>query len=101
VEPAQFWSTVRTRRNQFFLVWIGWLFVGGPLWWLYSLVLPAKYPMIAGTAALLTWGAFWSWVARRLTNLRCYRCGEKAFSHPYFFMSDAKCKNCGASYGSV
>jgi hypothetical protein len=89
----------RSGRNQFFLVWIGWLVVGGLLWWLYSLVTPADYPMLAGPAALVTWGLFWFWVARRLTNLRCSYCGEQAFSHPYFLMSHAKCKNCGVSYG--
>lgn len=98
MQAAEFWDEVRRRRNQFFLTWIGWLFVGFPLVWIYSLIFPTKDELVPGVAALLTWGAFWFWVGRRLTQLRCFRCGEPAFRNPYFFMKDAKCQSCGVSY---
>lgn len=98
VDATQFWDEARPRRNLFFLVWVLWLVVGPILWWLYSLVISAQDPMVAGTAALFTWGAFWWWTAWRVTQLKCPRCGKRALSSPYFFMSHACCKNCGLTY---
>ena len=98
MEEEVFWGEVRRWRRYFFLTWIGWLVVGFPLWRFYALILPAENPMVAGTAALFTWAAFWQWVVWRLRSIRCYRCGAKAIAHPYFFMKDARCQNCGVAY---
>lgn len=97
MQPEEFWHEVQRRRNAFFLVWVGWLVVGFPLWGFYSWIFGATDSMVAGVAALLTWGAFWKWTELRLTRMPCFRCGQAAFSHPYFFMRHAKCKNCGAT----
>jgi hypothetical protein len=92
-----FWAEVRQRRNQALLVSLGWLVVGVPLWWLYSAILPTKDSAVAMSAALITWGTFWSSTSLRLTTLRCFRCGEQAFDNPYFLIAEAKCKHCGVS----
>jgi hypothetical protein len=104
VNARDFWAETRRRRNQFFLTWIGWLIVGFPLWGIWYLILRLlgiDDPMVSGTAALFTWGAFWFCVGYRFRQLRCFRCGEKVFSHPYFFIAHAQCKNCGVRYGDA
>jgi hypothetical protein len=104
MDALTFWAETRRRRNQFFLTWVGWLVVGLPLWGIWHLIfrmLGVNDLQVSGTAALFTWGVFWFWVGHRLRQLRCYRCGEQAFSHPYFFMKDARFKNCGAKYGDA
>ena len=92
MQPQEFRAEARRRRNHFFLTWIGWLVVGFPLWGIYSLILPSDDPMVPGTAALFTWGAFWWWVMSRVKKLRCFRCGRPAFPRPFFFMRHAKCE---------
>jgi hypothetical protein len=70
MDAAEFWDEARRRRNQFFLVSVGWLIAGPLLLGFYTLILPAKAPVvIAGFAALFTWGAFWSWIAWRIRQL--------------------------------
>ena len=94
-DDADFWKEAERRRNLFFLVWIGWLLAGPILTALYSWALNPADQMTAGTAALVTWGAFWFWTVYYLTSLRCVECGEKAFRHPFFLMRHARCSNCG------
>jgi hypothetical protein len=95
---SEFWEETRRRRNHFYLTWVGWLVVGFPLLFIYSWILPTDNPQIPMLAALGTWGIFWWWVGHRLTQLKCFNCGEQAFTHPYFFMKHAKCRNCGVRY---
>ena len=90
-----FWEEVRRRRNHFFLVWVGWLVAGPILFWLYSTILPARLESAAPFLALGTWGAFWFYIAHRLTSMKCFSCGNKAIAHPLFFMRHAKCVSCG------
>ena len=101
MDEAQFWSETRRRRNLFFLVTIGWLIYGIPLWlfysWVLSLVFPTADSMVSGVAALITWMAAGNWASQRVTTLQCFKCGQKAFSNPFFFMKDAKCQSCGVS----
>ena len=101
MNALEFWAEARRRRNHFFLTWIGWLVVGFPLLGVWSLIFGlfgVKDLRASGAAALFTWFAFFLWVGQRLRKLRCFRCGERAFPKPYFFMSHAKCKNCGVKY---
>jgi hypothetical protein len=100
MRAESFWVEVRQRRNHALLVSLGWSVVGIPLWWLYSLVLPANDSAMAISAALLTWGTFWSSMSLRLTSLRCFRCGERAFDNPYFSIAEAKCKHCGVQHAA-
>jgi|SRR5687767_7654815 len=97
-DPAEFWSEVRRRRDHFFLAVIGWLPAGVVIMLLATWLLPNRsgWQGAAGFLAIFGWGAFSFWVGRKLTLMRCYRCGAQAFSHGYFFMRDAKCQNCGA-----
>jgi len=92
---TEFWATVRRRRNLAFLVMAGWLFVGFPLWGLFAALMPSLPPIVSGVAALALWTAVGKWAELRVTRLRCFRCGELAFMHPYFFMRHAKCMSCG------
>lgn len=105
MRAERFWAEARQRRNHALLVSLGWLVVGIPLWQMYSLVLPANDSAMAISAALITWGTFWSSLSLRLTSLRCFRCGEQAFDNPYFSLAEAKCRHCGvqhtASRGSL
>jgi hypothetical protein len=97
-DASQFWAEAKRRRNHFFLTWIGWLPAAAVLIPLYMWLLPDTpgWQNFAMFMALATWFAFWYWVARRLSLMRCYNCGKQAFSTPYFFMRHAKCQNCGA-----
>lgn len=98
-DAPQFWREARRRRNHFFLVAFGWLLAGMPLVLLYAAILPvSEGSMVPGIAALATWMALWWWVNKRLTDMRCFRCGKQAFSNAYFFMRHAKCKNCEVAY---
>jgi hypothetical protein len=100
VEAGEFWAEARRRRNYFFYAWVGWLIVGFPLFALWRLVLgfAGLGDEPAGVAALFTWGSFWIWLAYRVRDLRCFHCGERAFSNPYFFMAHARCRSCGVRY---
>lgn len=90
-----FWAEVRRRRNHFFLVWVGWLVAGPALYLMYSRILPARIEPAAAFLALGTWMAFWSYIMRRLTSMKCFACGQYAIAHPFFFMRHAKCASCG------
>jgi hypothetical protein len=96
-----FWTEARQRRNHALLVSLGWFVVGIPLWRLYSLVLPTGDSALAIAAALVTWGACWSMTSLRLTSLRCFRCGERAFDNPYFSIAEARCKHCGVQHARL
>jgi hypothetical protein len=74
---------------------VGWLPAGAVLSGVYSMLFGSN---AAGSAALITWGAFWYWVALRVRKLPCVRCGNCALDHPFFFMRHAACQNCGLSY---
>jgi ribosomal protein L37E len=95
MRAESFWREVRQRRNHALLVLLGWFVAGVPLWRLYSLALPTHDSAMAISAALVTWGTLWSAMSLRLTSLRCFRCGERAFDNPYFSIAEAKCKHCG------
>jgi ribosomal protein L37E len=95
-----FWAEARQRRNHALLVSLGWLIAGIPLWWLYSRLLPTKDSAVAISAALITWGTFWSSMSLRLTSLRCFRCGEQAFDNPYFSIAEAQCQHCGVRHAA-
>ena len=101
MQAESFWVEARQRRNHALLVSLGWLVAGIPLWRLYSIVLPTGDSAMAIAAALVTWGAFWSSTSLRLTSLRCFRCGERAFDTPYFSIAEAKCKHCGVRHASA
>ena len=98
MQAESFWVEARQRRNHALLVSLGWLVVGIPLWRLYSSVLPTDDSAMAISAAVVTWGAFWSSTSLRLTSLRCFRCGEQAFDNPYFSIAEAKCQHCGVQH---
>jgi len=89
-----FWALVRRRRNHFFWTAFAWPVAGIVLMIFYSWILPDSF---APFAALGTWIAFWWWVGRRLTAMKCFQCGKQAFAHPYFFMRHAKCQRCGVA----
>ena len=95
MRALEFWNEAERRRNHFFLVWVGWLVAGPILFWLFNSILPRQADAAAPFLALGTWGGFWYYVSRRLTSMKCYTCGNKAFAHPYFFMRHAKCFSCG------
>jgi hypothetical protein len=90
-----FWDEVRRRRNHFFFVWLGWLLAGPALFLLYFSILPSRFESAAPFLALGTWMAFWYYIMRRLTSMKCFACGNNAFVHPFFFMRHAKCASCG------
>lgn len=92
-----FWNEARRRRNICWIVFPSWLLAGPILVGLYSLILPQVPIEARGIAALLTWGAVIIWAQQRFVQLRCYKCGERAFSNSMFFWNYAKCRNCGAS----
>lgn len=96
-DGAIFWNEARIRRNIFFAVWAGWLIAGPCLIWIYSIIFSAFDISVRMFAALATWGAIWIWTAIRIKQLRCFKCGKQAFTTPYFFMSHAKCRNCGVT----
>ena len=96
VEEFDFWAEVENRRNLFFLTVAGWLVAGPVLVFSIELLFPSLVEP-AGIVALMAWVYVCYRVARRLTSMRCLRCGERAFPHPYFFMKDAKCAHCGYS----
>jgi len=98
MRAESFWVEARQRRNHALLASFGWFVAGTPLWRLYSLVLPSDDSAMAIAAALVTWGACWSSMSLRLTSLRCFRCGERAFDNPYFSIAEAKCKHCGVRH---
>lgn len=100
MQAESFWIEVRQRRNHALLVSWCWFVAGIPLWWLYSLVLPTNDSAMPISAALVTWGTLWSSMAHRLTSLRCFRCGERAFDNPYFSIAEAKCKHCGVRHAA-
>lgn len=100
MRAESFWVEVRQRRNNALLVSLGWLVVGIPLWRLYSMALPTHDSAMAISAALVTWGTFWSTMSLRLTSLRCFRCGEQAFDNPYFSIAEAKCMHCGVQHAA-
>jgi len=90
-----FWYEVRRRRNHFFLVWVGWLVAGPLLYFLYSGILPSRLESVAPFLALGTWMAFWYYIMRRLTSMKCFACGNRGIAHPFFFMQHAQCVSCG------
>jgi hypothetical protein len=90
-----FWDQVRRRRNHFFFVWVGWLVAGPVLFLTYSSILPASLESAALFLALGTWMAFWYYIMRRLTTMKCFACGNTCIAHPFFFMRHAKCASCG------
>jgi hypothetical protein len=94
-DEATFWKEVKLRRNIFFATWVGWLIAGPCLIWSYSHIFPSLDFQVRGFAALATWGAIWIWTSIRIKQLRCFKCGQQAFTTPYFFMRHAKCRNCG------
>ena len=77
---------------------MGWFVAGIPLWWLYSWMFASSDTAPAVVAALVTWGTFWSATSLRLTSLRCFRCGGRAFDDPHFSIADAKCQSCGVTH---
>jgi hypothetical protein len=97
MDAAFFWNEAKTRRNLCFASWYGWLLAGPLLFWIYSQILPTSEDRAPGLMAEGTWIVFFLWAHARLRRLRCFRCGEQAFSHPLFFMKDAKCRNCGVT----
>jgi hypothetical protein len=94
---ANFWNEAKKRRNQCFYSFLGWLIAGPILVTIYSYLFSGISKQIPPIAALLTWGSVIFWVQFRFRQLRCFRCGEQAFSSPIFFMKDAKCRNCGVT----
>lgn len=101
MEAAVFWKQAKVRRNLFFVTFVGWLIVGPVLVAIYSNIFPVSNEITAGFSALITWGAVIFCMQFRLRQLRCFRCGEQAFSHPLFFMKDAKCRSCGVRYREI
>jgi len=97
-EANEFWAEAKKRRNLFLLTWVGWLVVGFPLWWLYSLVIPSDDPMAPGLAALGTWFAFWIWTAWRVSSMKCFNCGGKAFDSVFILSKRSRCKTCGIPF---
>ena len=100
----RFWSEVRSRRNRFWLTWVGWLFVGFPLWGLCWYLLPFKdHPLhtpASLAAALVIYVSYWRYTANRLSALKCYECDRPAIPHPFFRMEKAACQHCGARYAA-
>lgn len=95
MDTTNFWQQVRQRRNLFFLTWVGWLPVGGISAVAYQAISGHKAPPSFMFPLFYSYGAIWFWTAFRIRLLRCPRCGERAFAHPFFFMRDAKCRHCG------
>jgi hypothetical protein len=95
MDSHAFWEEVRRRRNHFFLVWVGWLVAAPILFWLFSSILPGRYDTAAPFLTLGTWFAFWVYIQRRLTSMKCFSCGGKAIGHAMFFMRHVKCISCG------
>ena len=99
MKAVEFWSEVRKRRNLFFLAAPAWLVIAPVLFTVYSAFLPTfELPALG---ALVSWMALMWWLQRRLTDMKCFRCGRQAFAHGFFLMRHAKCRSCGAAYGST
>jgi hypothetical protein len=101
MRSLEFWNEVERRRNHFFLVWAGWLVAGPILLWLFYSILPVQVDAVVPYLALGIWGSFWLYITHRLTSMKCYSCGNKAFAHPLFFMRDAKCLTCGIKRSDI
>lgn len=90
-----FWKKARNRRNLCFATWFGWIVAAPILIRIYSLILSTTNQSASMGLAVGTWMVVFWWAQIRLSRLRCFRCGKQAFSHPLFFMKDAKCRSCG------
>ena len=95
MDSAKFWSEAERRRNLFFYWWVGWLPAGGIAVVAYELILGVEPPFPLMVVVLLSWGAAWYYIKRRITKLSCPQCGMSAFRNPYFFMRNARCQHCG------
>jgi hypothetical protein len=97
MNEREFWEEVRRRRNHVFLWWVGWL-PFGLIGMMTSEAIFGRFG--AGTAwvLLFVWFVGWRMIEKRLKTLRCPRCGGLAIMHPFFFMKDAKCQECGLAF---
>ena len=91
-----FWENVRKKRNLFYLWWLGWIPIG---------LIGAKFlkhffgdSPYYGYGMILFWFVGWQLILAQLKALRCPRCGNRAIANPYFFMKDARCKECGLEF---
>ncbi len=98
IEETHFWTEVRRRRNQYILWWLAWPPVGIAILAGYEFVFGDWAPVPFGLGLFILWAVFWLYLYYRLIKLYCPKCGKRAFSHPYFFMRDAKCRSCGYRY---
>jgi predicted RNA-binding Zn-ribbon protein involved in translation (DUF1610 family) len=98
---SEFWAEVRSRRNHFFLWWIGWPLGGIPIVLIYTVAVEKQSPFPFMIGMMFAWYGVWLIFVRRLKSLLCPNCGQPAIAHAYFFMRHAKCQHCGLQYGST
>lgn len=91
----QFWKQVRSRRNHYFLWWMGWPVAGIACWVGYRAAWHADAPEWLMLPVLAAWFVVWLLIARRLRSLECPRCHAPAISNPFFLMRNVRCRHCG------
>jgi len=101
MDKELFWGEVKRRRNHFYFTWVGWLVAGPILWSIYDSILPIENQMVTGFLALITWGAFWGYIHKRLKKLKCFNCNKPAIGNAFFFMKHAKCQHCGVTPNGI
>ncbi len=98
MDVEEFWRVAKRRRNLFFALWFGWPIAGFFLTGLYEILLPSDSAIDPVQAALASWGAIWLWSYWRVTQVQCFLCKGRAFSHPFFLRGGAKCRECQQSF---
>ena len=93
-----FWAQVRRRRNYFFAWWMGWPVASMDVAIGYERTASVEAPEWLMVGLFAVWFGTWLLVQRRVAALQCPRCSQPAIRHPFFFMRNARCRNCGLSY---
>src|SRR3989337_67460 len=92
-EAVRFWDEVRRRRNLFFLAAPS-AFVLAPIF--FTIDLPR---FISPAFAMVgTWMGLMWWMQKRVIDMKCFNCGQRALDQSLFFMRHAKCKHCETAY---
>ena len=91
----EFWLEAKRRRNQVLFWMAAWLLVGSMAVAFFQAVLPEDKRSLAPTFTLVTWFGMFLYFRQRIVSMRCYRCGERAFSQMWVPLNVSRCKRCG------